>query len=123
MGKFYTHVHQHRGKMLVRGYDDNGHRVHRQIPYSPYLFIPAKPGHKGEFKSLQGQPLNRMRFPTIKEARDFVNEYEGIENFNIFGSTDWVPMYIYDNYKGDIDFDPNKISIGILDIETDKQDG
>jgi DNA polymerase elongation subunit (family B) len=123
MGKFYTHVHQYRGKMLVRGYDDNGFRVHRQIPYSPYLFIPAKPGQQTEFRSLQGQPLNRMRFGTIKEAREFVKEYEGIENFNIFGSTDWVPMYIYDSYKGAIEFDPEKISIGILDIETGKQEG
>lgn len=123
MGKFYTHVHQHRGKMLVRGYDDNGHRVHRTIPYAPYLFIPAKQGQTGNYKSLQGQPLNRMRFSSIKEARDFVKQYEGIENFNIFGSTDWVPMYIYDHYKDEIEFDPKLISIGILDIETDKQEG
>jgi DNA polymerase elongation subunit (family B) len=64
-----------------------------------------------------------MRFPTIREARDFVKEYEGIENFNIFGSTDWVSMYIYDTYRGEIEFDVSKISLGIIDIETDKQDG
>jgi DNA polymerase elongation subunit (family B) len=66
-----------------------------------------------------------MRFGTIKEARDFVKEYEGIENFNIFGMTDWVSMYIYDHYKGDLSkqFDPSIISIGYIDIETDKQEG
>jgi DNA polymerase elongation subunit (family B) len=64
-----------------------------------------------------------MRFPTIKEARDFIKEYEGIENFNIFGLTDWVYLYIYDNYKGDIDFDISKINVGYIDIETAKQDG
>jgi DNA polymerase elongation subunit (family B) len=64
-----------------------------------------------------------MRFGTIKEAREFVKEYEGIENFNIYGSTDWVSMYIYDNYKGDIDFDPSWVSVVTLDIETAKQEG
>jgi DNA polymerase elongation subunit (family B) len=66
-----------------------------------------------------------MRFGTIKEARDFVKEYEGIENFNIFGSTDWVSMFIYDNYKGQLEkeFDPTLVNVGIIDIETDKQEG
>jgi hypothetical protein len=110
MGKFYTHVHQHRGKMLVRGFDDNGHRVHKTVPYAPYLFIPAKQGQQTNFRSLQGQPLGRMRFDSIKEARDFVKEYEGIENFNVYGSNEWVPMYIYDNYKGS----SRRVSIRLL---------
>lgn len=120
--KFFTHVHQYRGRMLVRGYED-GQRIHHQVPYSPYLFIPAKPGDKTKFKSLQGSYLNRMRFDSIKDARDFVKEYEGIENFNVYGSTDWVSMYIYDNYRGEIEFDPQTINLGIIDIETDKQEG
>jgi hypothetical protein len=64
-----------------------------------------------------------MRFGTIKEAREFAKEYEGIENFNIYGSMDWTSMYIYDNYKGDIEFDTSTVSIGTLDIETAKQEG
>lgn len=119
--RFYTHVHQYRGRMLVRGYED-GQRVHRQVPYAPYLFIPAKPGESTKFKSLQGTYLNRMRFDSIKEAREFVKEYEGIENFNVYGSTDWTSMYIYDYYKEN-DFDANQIAVGYLDIETDKQEG
>lgn len=120
--KFYTHIHQYRGRMLVRGYE-NGHRVHRQIPYAPYLFIPAKPGDQTKYRSLQGTYLNKMRFDSIREAREFAKEYEGIENFNIYGSTDWVSMYIYDNYRGNIEFDPTMVSIVTLDIETAKQKG
>jgi DNA polymerase elongation subunit (family B) len=107
---------------MVRGYDD-GQRIQRHIPYAPYLFIPSKNNAPTKFKSLQGSYLNKMRFDTIREARDFVKQYEGIENFNIYGSTDYVSMFIYDNYPGHVDFDPAQVSVGTLDIETAKQDG
>jgi DNA polymerase elongation subunit (family B) len=59
----------------------------------------------------------------MSEARNFVKEYEGIENFNVYGSTDWEALYIYNSYDQVIDFDPKVINVGYIDIETDKQVG
>jgi DNA polymerase elongation subunit (family B) len=106
----------------VRGHKD-GKRFQYQDNYEPYLFIPAKPGQETKFKSIYGHPLNQIHFNSIREARDFAKEYEGIENFNIFGSTDFLYTYLYDKYRGDINFDSNVINVGYLDIETDKQKG
>lgn len=120
--KFFTHVHRYKNKILVRGWD-NGKRVHREVHYHPYLFIPAKPGEKTKFRSLQGTYLNQMRFDSMSEARNFIKEYEGIENFNVYGTNDWEALYIYNAYPGEIEFDPRTINMGSIDIETDKQVG
>lgn len=120
--KFYTSVYRHRNQLLVRGFKD-GKRTTTKVPYHPYLFIPAKPGEVTKYKSLQGTYLNQMRFDSMSEARNFVKEYEGIENFNVYGSTDWEALYIYNSYDQVIDFDPKVINVGYIDIETDKQVG
>lgn len=122
MSKFYTHAHLYRGRILVRGHE-NGERFQYQDNYAPYLFIPAKPGQQTKYQSIHGQPLNQLHFDTIREAKDFAKEYEGIENFNISGSTDFLYTYLYDRYRGNIDFDTNTINVGYIDIETDKQEG
>jgi len=59
----------------------------------------------------------------MSEARNFTKEYEGIENFNVYGTNDWESLYIYNAYPKEIDFDPKRINVGYIDIETDKQVG
>lgn len=122
MSKFYTHAHLYRGKILVRGYD-NGKRFHYQDSYEPYLFIPSRTEPKSKYKTVLNSSLSRVDFSSIVEARNFVREYDNIENFKIYGSTDFLYTYLYDNFSGNIEFDTKTISIGCLDIETDKQKG
>ena len=111
--KFYTDVFTRGNKVYVRGYE-NGKAVKRVEEYSPYLFLPAL---TGSYKTLDGIPTKKVGFHTISEAREFLKSHEDVGGFEIYGYNNWAYMYIYDNYKGDIDYDPKLIKVVSLDIE------
>ena len=113
MSSFYTHVHMRGNKVYLRGYD-KGIRVKEVVEYTPYLFIPKA---SGKYKTLDGQPVEKMMFDSISEARDFLKTYEDVSNMKIYGLTTFPYLYIFDTYKGDIDYDPKQVKVGTLDIE------
>lgn len=120
MSKFYVDVSLNRNEVLLRGYE-NGRRIQESIEYKPYVFVPAKKETK--FKTLEGHYVDKLEFDSIREARDFIKKYEDVENFKIYGLTNFDYLFIYDNYPGKIEFDPSLISLVILDIETDSSSG
>ena len=119
MTNFYTHVHMRGNKIYLRGYE-KGLRVTDIVDYCPYIFVP---NDKGNNKTLDGQPVRRVDFDSISEAREFLKSYEEVDNMKIYGLTSWPYLYIFDNYKGDIDYDPKMVKIGTLDIECAADDG
>jgi len=119
MSKFYTHVHLRGNRVYVRGYD-TGLRMKEVVDYSPYLFISSK---RGAFRTLDGQPVEQKIFPSIYEAKDFIKRYEDVDNLDIYGLTHFQYAYIFDNYKGDIDYDPSLVRIVTLDIECAADEG
>ena len=119
MSKFYTHVHLRGNRVYVRGYD-TGLRMKEVVEYSPYLFIPSK---RGTFRTLDGQFVEQKIFPSIYEAKDFIKRYEDVDNLDIYGLTHFQYAYIFDNYKGEIDYDPSLVRIVTLDIECAADEG
>ena len=118
--KFYTNVSQKGQNILVVGYED-GRRFLRKVPYSPYLFV--KSNKPSKYKTLQGDPVERIDFTNTYEAREFVKQYDGVNGFEIFGMTNWVYPFINDEYPGEIDFDPKQISVVTIDIEVAADEG
>lgn len=114
--KFYSNVAIYRNDVLVRGYE-NGKRVMRRVPYKPYLFVPSR--NDSKFRTLNGRMVDRVDFPSVKEARDFIAQYKDVEGMPIYGLNKFQYMYIYDNYKGEIMYDPSLLSVVSLDIEVD----
>ena len=119
MKNFYTNVHMKGNKIYLRGYN-MGIRVEEVIEYSPYLFSAHK---AGEYRTLEGIPVSKITFDTIREARDFLKSNEDVTNREIFGYNNWPYVYIFDNYRGDIDYDPALVKVGTLDIECEADDG
>ncbi len=116
MQKFYTNVAVSRGDILLRGIED-GKRVSRKIPYKPYLFVPTK--KETEYQTLTGQPVGRVDFDSMNEARSFMRDYEGVGGMPIYGLDKFAYTFINDEYKrgGDIMYDPSLISVCTIDIE------
>ena len=110
---FYTDVFTRGNRVYVRGYE-NGKAVKKVEEYSPYLFLPAK---DGTHKTLDGQTVKKIDFDKITDAREFLKSNEDVDNMQVYGYNNWAYMYIYDNYKGDIDYDPKLIKVVSLDIE------
>ena len=117
--KFYTNVYQRGDRVYVRGYND-GQLVEEIIPYKPYLFLPKKDGF---YRTLDGKACDKMQFESISDAKEFCDKYEDVSNFEYFGFTNFMYMYIYDNYPGEIQYDPSLVSVVSLDIECAADEG
>jgi DNA polymerase elongation subunit (family B) len=120
MSKYYTSVSVYGNNILYRGVKE-GRRVKMKIQYSPTLFLPVN--KKTEWKNLEGENLESKRFPTIREARDFVKRYEDVQNFKIFGNSSFEYAFIADNQPGMIDWKMEDISIAFIDIEVGSENG
>ena len=116
---FYTNIFSRGSKIYRRGYY-RGKRIKDVIDYKPYLFILSP---NGEYKTLDGRAAEKIEFPSIPEARDFVKRYQDIENFEFFGLTNYQYAFINDEYPGEIDYDPSLISVVSIDIETPTDQG
>jgi DNA polymerase elongation subunit (family B) len=116
---FYTNVQQRGNRIYMRGID-MGMRVKDVIEYKPYMFM-LKNG--GAYKTINGKEADRIDFDSISEARDFQKRYADVSNMEIFGLTSWAYTYIYDKFKGEINYNPDHVKVGILDIECKADDG
>jgi DNA polymerase elongation subunit (family B) len=120
MSGFYTNVFQYGNQILVRGFD-KGLPFNKKIPYSPYVFLETN--QPSEYKTLDGANVVKYDFDSLNDAREFVNNNKGVVNRKIYGLTQFSYLYIFDNFKGEINYDPRLIRIGTLDIECAADEG
>ena len=120
MTNYYTNVASVGNNILFRGIK-NGRRVKLKIGYSPTLFLPSKKAT--QFKSLEGEYLEPMKFENIREARDFVKRYDEVSNFKIYGQTRYEYAFIADENQGMVDWNMDDISVAICDIEVGSENG
>ena len=119
--RFYTNIEQAGNRILVRGYE-NGERVQYRVNYNPSLFVIAN--KQTDHKSLDGRFLKEVRPGSINDCRQFINQYEGVEGFEIHGNTRYLYQYINESYSEDeIRFDSSLIRTFTLDIETGAENG
>ena len=122
MTTFYTNVQSLGGKILYRGIKD-GKKIRLKIDYEPQLYLPARNG-KGTHKSLDGLDLVPKRFDGIREAREYVKQFEGITGApKIFGNTRFEYAFIADQHPKMVDWDIDKIRIANIDIEVGSENG
>ena len=121
--KFYTNVQCFGNSILYRGVMD-GKRVKQRIDYQPSLYVPHRKTGLGNFKSLEGYPLDQKKFDDIKEAREFIKQYDGVTNApKIYGNTRYEYAFIGEQHKGMVDWEQDKVLIGVVDIEVGSENG
>jgi DNA polymerase elongation subunit (family B) len=121
MANFYTNVQVSGNNILYRGVID-GKKVKQRIEYSPSLFIPSK--RETEFRSLEGEYLGQKIFGDIREARDYVKQFDGVSGgVKIYGNTSFEYAYIADQHKGMVDWDQDNILTAVVDIEVGSENG
>lgn len=114
--QFYTSAFLARNKIFVRAIDETGKSVRRAYEYSPYLFLPSK-RKNAEYRSIRDEPLDKIEFGSINEAKDFIKQYEDVQGFKIYGMTNFVYPFLNDYFPGEINYDLDKVSIVNIDIE------
>ena len=118
---FYTSVHKYGNSILYRGYNNSGVRVHKKFPFQPTLFVPTK--NQTEWSSLDGNPVDAMQFPTMKDAQEFMEKYEDVPNFKIYGNANFVAQFINEKFPQEIVPRISFIDVGNIDIEVASDDG
>ena len=83
--RFYTNVQMVGDNFLVRGYENGKHFAIREKFY-PTLFVPSKKRTKQ--KTLDGDYVESVEPGTVRDCREFIKKYDGVENFNIYGNID-----------------------------------
>ena len=85
--RFYTNVQMVGNQMLVRGYE-NGRKFINRENFQPTLYVPSK--KKSKYKTLSGDPVEPVNPGSIKETRDFIKKYDGLDGFEIFGQEKFI---------------------------------
>lgn len=113
---FYTSVERRGGYILYRGVR-GGRRVFEKHKFSPTLYI-KNPNKDTGWRSLYGDPVEPIKFETMKQANSFIEQYEDVEAFSYFGMEKYEYQYIVENFRGEIAYDMSKINVVSIDIET-----
>ena len=119
--KFYSNVFLTGDKILYVGYED-GQRVQYEQNFSPVLF--AQCNKKTEYKTLEGSYAQKLEFDSVKDARQFIDEYKQVENFKIYGNDRFLYQYISTEFPEErIEYDATQLKIYTIDIETSSENG
>jgi DNA polymerase elongation subunit (family B) len=73
---------------------------------------------------LNGEYVEPIEPGSVRECRDFIKKYDGVEGFKIYGNDRYVYQYISDKYPEEqIKFDIDKVKLTTLDIEVASENG
>jgi len=114
MTTFYTSISRYGNSLLYRGYED-GKRVKRKIAFKPTLYVKGKGNSK--YNTLDGVNVDAIKLDSMREAKEFIEKYEGIDNFKIYGNTNYIAQFVAETFPGEIKFDREKIRVHNIDIE------
>lgn len=121
MTYFYTNAVKRGNNILLRGYED-GKPFNRKVPYEPTLF--TKTNEETKFKNLDGENVKPIKFSSIKDASDYLDRYEEVDDFEVYGMNNFVYAFLADEFPGEsVTYDRSLIKIGRLDIETTVTEG
>ena len=118
--EFYTSVHPIGDRIFIRGVE-NGKRYQRKLEFSPTLYVTSKKPSK--WKTLEGTFVDEVQPGSIKETRDFIKRYDGVQGFDVYGNSNYAYQYISDNYDHDVNWDMEQIKVFTIDIETSTENG
>lgn len=119
--RWYTNVKQLGNRIYVRGYE-NGKKFSDVVDYQPTFYVQSKV--KTEYKTLDGKYVKPVQPGSIKECKQYIENYKDVEGFEIYGNETAIYQYIADNYPEEqIDYDISKMSIWAIDIEVSSENG
>lgn len=116
--RFYTNFYSRGNSVIIRGYD-NGRRFVDKVSYKPTLFVPSN--EDSVWSTIHMDSVKPINFSSIREAKDFIDRYEDVENFTVYGSTSFDYVCVHERFENDFDID--HVRIGYIDIEVGSEQG
>ena len=120
--RFYTFCRLYGNEILVRGWDDaKGGHFQDKVKYKPTLFLSSK--NETGYKTLKGENVAPVQPGTMKECKQFIQDYSGVSGTTVYGMERYLYQFISDEYPNDIEYDVDNIKLWSLDIETSSENG
>ena len=120
--KFFTFARLYGDNILIRGWDDKkGGFYKEKVPFKPTLFLPSK--KPTEFKTLDGKFVSPIQPGTMKECRQFIDDYSGVSGTRVYGFERYLYQFLAEEFPNDVEYDIDKIKLWSLDIETSSENG
>ena len=119
--KFYTQVARIGNNICYRGYED-GKRVSYREPFGPTFYVSSNKPNT-EWTTLEGDPVDEMKFESMKDASEFIKRYDGIDQIKIHGNTNYAAQYIQSVFPDEIKYDINNVRVANIDIEVESDQG
>ena len=116
--RFYTNFYTIGDNVVIRGYD-GGRRFTDRISYNPTLYVPTK--RPSEWKTVHGEAVEPVPMGSIREARGFIDKYDGVEGFKVYGSTMYGYVCLHEHFSSE--WDPDVVRTAIIDIEVGSDEG
>ena len=120
MNRFYTSVEKFGNSILLRGYD-KGVPIKQKVWFKPSLFVPSN--ESTDYMSLEGNPVGKIDFDSMKDANEFVNQYSDVSNFHVHGQTNYVLQFIGEEFGNKLSFNRDLINVTTIDIEVQSDKG
>ena len=120
MSSFYTNIQLAGDTILYRGYED-GEPVQYRSNFSPTLYTLSR--NKEKYTTLDGRYVAPIQFQTSREARDFIKQYDTVENFEVHGYERFVYQYIRREFPNEVEYRIDQMKIYALDIEVQCENG
>ena len=122
MSRFFTFARLYGNNILLRGWDDaKGGKFMEKVKFNPTLFVPSK--NETEYRTLDGKFVAPVQPGTMKECREFIDNYSGVSGTKVYGFERFLYQFLSEQYPGVIEYDINKIDLWSLDIETSSENG
>lgn len=118
---FYTHFHVRGDNIFLRWIDDQGrHRTTVVKDFKPVLFV--RTSEKTKYTNLEESfYLKPIQTESISDAKKFIEKYNDVNGFKIYGNTNWDYSYINQRWEN-IHYDEKLINTFYIDIETEVSD-
>lgn len=119
---FYTNVDRIGKYIMYRGYGSNGKPIQRQVMYTPTLYVKSQ--QPTRFTTLSGQHVAPIQPGNMWDCKQFVEKYDGVDGFEIYGNQNYVHQFISDVFSEDeIKWDSSLINVTSIDIEVHSTEG
>ena len=117
---FYTNVQAYGKSILYIGIENN-RKFRHKIDYNPTLYVPSK--KPTEYRTVTGDFVSPVNPGNISDCRNFIQKYEEVENFHIYGNRRYEYSFIYDNFPKEIHWERSLINVCNIDIEVGSENG
>lgn len=120
----YTNIFVRGNTMFVRGVE-NGSSYSTKVDFAPTLWISAKKtaNQTTDWKTLEGKPVYPIQPGSMRECREFMEQYAEVEGFPVYEPPGFIYQYISQEHPDEIKWDPQDITIFTIDIETETEYG